>query len=689
MFQFPFGTMHQLNLDWFLQKFNELVEEWQTAEAGIDNALQAEIDRVEAAMSDLYQARDDAIGAKNDAEAAATAASGSAADALEAEGFAIGEQNGVPVTSGSPYYQANAKYYKVESSTFSYLSEAYAKGTMGGTPVNPGDAGYQDNAKYYKDAADLDASAASGAATSAGADALIAEGNAVGEQNGTPVSSGSPYYENNAKYYAQQTAQDKSDTDTLKDAANNAALRAEGYSSGTQNGTPVSSGSPYYENNAAYFYSQSAGTSGDLAQAMIAGDETTTTLTADYPAGSYIRVQGVLYQTDIDLQSGDTLTVGTNCHVAILGDDVKSLKSTITWDASSYFRNLFQTHFTHSGSGTYPPANNRNAITTPQHFLMPITIIVESGYKFAYQLYDGFTLGSAHLTQASGWITNQVTIPSGSYWCMIVTKTDDSETDNTTQNSLTFIALMSANDVYNKIFNQDQHFSSYVIGPDFVKKEINTSYIGALKYHQSFCIYNNKYYSTDGDNIAEQDSDFTLLRDVALNVGHGNSMQLGNNGTAYISGWDDSNIYAVDLNNLTLIDTITLPVTGYTTSVIDDLNNIAYIFHRTTYPNTIQNYNFIVYNYSTQTIISQKIINAFSSMQAADIIDGKIIILWGMGTLEQPSGMMIYNTAGDVLAEYNLTILRDKEPEGVCIDRTTKEIYISDISKNIFKLSNI
>ena len=34
--------------------------------------------------------------------------------ALEAEGFAVGEQNGVPVTSGSPYYQNNAKYYSQE-----------------------------------------------------------------------------------------------------------------------------------------------------------------------------------------------------------------------------------------------------------------------------------------------------------------------------------------------------------------------------------------------------------------------------------------------------------------------------------------------------------------------------------------------------------------------------------------------
>lgn len=253
MFQFPFGTMHQLNLDWFLQKFNELLEEWSTAEAGIDNALQAEIDRVEDAMTDLYQARDDAIDAKDTAVAAAASASGSAADALVAEGFALGEQNGTPVSSGSPYYQANAKYYSTTAGTYRYLSEAYARGTMGGTPVDPGDAGYDDNAKYYKDAADLDASTASSAAASADADALLTEGYAVGEQNGTPVSSGSPYYENNAKYFYQQTAQDKSDTDTLKDAANAAALRAEGWADGEQNGTPVGSGSPYYENNAKYY----------------------------------------------------------------------------------------------------------------------------------------------------------------------------------------------------------------------------------------------------------------------------------------------------------------------------------------------------------------------------------------------------------------------------------------------------
>lgn len=49
---------------------------------------------------------------------------------------------------------------------------------------------------------------AQAAAESADADQLKAEGFAVGEQNGVPVGSTSPYYHNNAKYYSQQTNPD-------------------------------------------------------------------------------------------------------------------------------------------------------------------------------------------------------------------------------------------------------------------------------------------------------------------------------------------------------------------------------------------------------------------------------------------------------------------------------------------------
>lgn len=317
MFEFPFGTMHQLNLDWFLQEWKNYKEEWAAAEAGIDNALQGEIDRVEDAMTDLYNARDVAVAAKGDAETAALSASGDATTAsnkaLMSEGFAVGEQNGTPVGAGSPYYHVNAKYYCTEAGTYRYLSEAYARGTMGGTPVDPGDTGYEDNAKYYKEQADADATATAADRVQTGLDAAATAADRI------------------------QTGLDKDDADHFKDGANAAALVAEGYSSGTQNGTPVGSGSPYYQNNAAYFYSQSAGTSGDLAQDMIAGSESSTTLTADYPAGSYIIVAGTLYRTTISLQTGDTLSVGTNCVLATIGDDLSEIRNMLVTPGKTVF----------------------------------------------------------------------------------------------------------------------------------------------------------------------------------------------------------------------------------------------------------------------------------------------------------------------------------------------------------------
>ncbi len=99
------------------------------------------------------------------------------------------------------------------------------------------------------------------------AQAENAEAWAVGERGGEAVQSGDPTYENNSKYHAQQAANSATNAGTSatnagnsataasnsSTAASNSALVSEGYAKGTQNGTPVTSGSPYYENNAEYF----------------------------------------------------------------------------------------------------------------------------------------------------------------------------------------------------------------------------------------------------------------------------------------------------------------------------------------------------------------------------------------------------------------------------------------------------
>ena len=223
MFKFPWGDMHSLNLGWFLQKFNELREDWATAEAGIDGALDAEIQKAEDALSDVFDARDAAA-------ASATAAAGSASAANTSKTAA---QNSATAAASSATL-ANQK------ATAAGLSEAAAAQS----------AKAASNSATSATQAGQSATNAAGSATNAGNSALVSEGYAKGSQNGTAVGSGSPYYQNNAKYF-------KEGAEAAYDAEATNALVSEGYAKGSQNGTDVGS-SPYYHNNAKYFAEQAA-----------------------------------------------------------------------------------------------------------------------------------------------------------------------------------------------------------------------------------------------------------------------------------------------------------------------------------------------------------------------------------------------------------------------------------------------
>ncbi len=134
------------------------------------------------------------------AQAAAQSASEAASDALKSEGYAVGKQDGTAVSSG--------EYF-------------------------------ENNAKYYKEQAQSSAQAASQSETDSEANALKAEGYAVGKQNGTDVSSGD-YYQDNAKWYKEQAAQSASnaagsasDSEDWATVARNAAAGVTGNGFGT------------------------------------------------------------------------------------------------------------------------------------------------------------------------------------------------------------------------------------------------------------------------------------------------------------------------------------------------------------------------------------------------------------------------------------------------------------------------
>ena len=231
--------------------------------------------------------------------------------------------------------------------------------------------------------------------------------------------------------------------------------------------------------------------------------------------------------------------------------------------------------------------------------------------------------------------------------------------------------------------------SDYYEDENGIKRNISLVEIGSLKYVQAFCVFDGKYYSTDGSHIAEQNGNFTVLRDVTLNLGHGNALQLGSNGMAYASGWDDQKIYVVDLYTLTIIDTIALPTTGYTTCAVDDNNHLAYIWQRDTRPNTESPYNFIVYDYANEQVISSIVTTvSFGAMQAVDWYDDLILVLNGLGTDALPNGYRFYNKFGLVVGQYVIGSQSTVEPEGVSVNKDTNEVLISYADKKVYKIQN-
>ena len=179
----------------------------------------------------------------------------------------------------------------------------------------------------------------------------------------------------------------------------------------------------------------------------------------------------------------------------------------------------------------------------------------------------------------------------------------------------------------------------------------------------------------------------TLEQTVEMSLGHGNAFHLGSGNIAYASGWDDQKVYSVNLDTLELVETITLPTTGYTTVAVDDVNKLMYVFQRDTSTSTDEHYNFIVYNYENSQIIStKKTTVAFGAMQACDFFNGRIIVVNGIGYEGVQNGYRIYDTNGNILVEYKLPSFSSSEPEGVCIDRDSQEVLISFVNQSLYRI---
>lgn len=214
MFLGPWSEMHRLNLGWFIAEWNKFYAEWQSTLQAITGALTGEIERVEAAMTDLYAARDAAAASATSANSSALNASASSLAAMDARDAAVSAKN----TAQSAASSATAS----ETAAGNSATLASNKATQAGNSAT---------------AAAQSAGAAQQSETDAATEALKSEGYAVGKQNGTDVASGSPYYHNNSKYYADSVAADAVAAAASASAAAESATEAATSAAGIDNNT--------------------------------------------------------------------------------------------------------------------------------------------------------------------------------------------------------------------------------------------------------------------------------------------------------------------------------------------------------------------------------------------------------------------------------------------------------------------
>lgn len=314
-----------------------------------------------------------------------------------------------------------------------------------------------------------------------------------------------------------------------------------------------------------------------------------------------------------------------------------------------------------------------------------------TGYQyglFAFQkdgTYVGWWNGEEWSQQTLVWTNDKVTLADkiikDNYNLYIVVRYSNNSAI-TSEDALNFKYL---NRFQTYLNDREKPYVNYSVDSVFNKTAVKLEKQGTLTYVQAFLKYNGKYYSTDGEHIGVQNADFSSVQNVEISTGHGNGFCLGSGNKGYISGWSDSNIYVIDLDTITLENTIHLPINGYTTAVVDDLKGIAYVFHRETYPSTKERYMLTAYDYVNESILyTVQTSVPYAAMQSCDIYRDRIIALYGTGIEEKPNGYIVYNTKGEILGEYVLGDFSALEPEGVFIDRETHELLISYVDKTVY-----
>lgn len=179
----------------------EMASESATLASGSATSAQESAASAAGSAQTASESATNALHAEGNAHESAANAAGSALNAINASSQARGYAESANTSANT------AANHELDALNDALKSEGYALGMQNGIVVLPDSPYYHNNSKYYKETAETSASSASASETSADESALFAEGISVGKQDGIDVDTDSPYYHNNAKYYAEQAAQ--------------------------------------------------------------------------------------------------------------------------------------------------------------------------------------------------------------------------------------------------------------------------------------------------------------------------------------------------------------------------------------------------------------------------------------------------------------------------------------------------
>lgn len=207
MYRYPYGDTQQLNLNWFLDEFRNLKAAWEQEKAGIDGALDAEIAKAEAALADVFAARD----------AAAASASSAAQSAQEAGGYldtVEADATAARNAASNANRDANAANGSAQNAAQSAINASGSAQNAAQSAIN---------ALNAQNAAGNSATAASGSASAAADSATAASGSASDAADSATAAAGSAEEAETAagsvSESAAQIAQNADDIADLKNAS--------------------------------------------------------------------------------------------------------------------------------------------------------------------------------------------------------------------------------------------------------------------------------------------------------------------------------------------------------------------------------------------------------------------------------------------------------------------------------------